>query len=392
MCRVALAALLLAAGAQAQDKAPAPTQGPEPERPSANQPVPTTAPAPAPDQQKPNLAVPRLHHAPPSVVPAHEALVMRADIDHPELVARALLLYRTPDNPQWREIEFQRASEGPYAAIVPEADVKWPSLAYAIELEGTDGKRVAAFASRANPFTVQIPEDLMDVRERALDQRLDGRRSVFSSTGEYVSFGDSKADVGTGTQQTVSDRYYRIEAGYTYRPLRVVTEFSVRAGIVRGKAPVPLRELQPGASEGERFDVGLNYGAPSVRFRLHDAVHLEGELLTSVTEVGFSWGGGAAVLIGDPYGSKLTLGFESIQTFGTRFWSRMDVRANDHLVVAPIVELTNMPSAEDYGLRLLGEAAFDVGGGFSVAARGGYQARLATSGGPAFGGTLSYAF
>ena len=142
----------------------------------------------------------------------------------------------------------------------------------------------------------------------------------------------------------------------------------------------------------ERFDVGLNYGAPTVRFRLHDAVHLEGELLTSVTEVGFSWGGGGALLIGDPYGSKLTLGFESIQTFGTRFWSRMDVRANDRFVIAPIVEITNMPSAEDYGVRLLGEAQLEVGSGFAVAARGGYQARLATSGGPAFGATLSYAF
>ncbi len=391
MSRVALAVLLLAAGARAQDKDPTPPPGAGEEMPSANQPVPTTAPAPAPDQPKPNPAEPRVHHAPPSIAPAHEALTVRADIEHPELVARALLLYRTPDHPEWREIELQRASEGPYAAIVPQDDVKWPSLSYAIELERTDGKRVAAFASRANPFTVQIPEDLMDVRERALDQRLGGRRSVFSATGEYVSFGDSKADTGTG-QQTVSDRYYRIEGSYTYRPLRVVTEFSVRAGVVRGKAPVPLREPIPGQSESERFDVGLNYGAPTVRFRLHDAVHLEGELLTSVTEVGFSWGGGAAVLIGDPYGSKLTLGFESIQTFGTRFWSRMDVRANDYLVVAPIVELTNMPSAEDYGLRLLGEAAVDVGDGFSVAARAGYQARLATSGGPAFGGTLSYAF
>ncbi|MCA9594896.1 MAG: hypothetical protein KC776_16360 [Myxococcales bacterium] len=380
---MALAALLLSAGAKAQSN----------ETPSANAPVPTTAPAPAPDQQKPSPAEPRVHHAPASVAPAHEALAVRADIEHPELVAHVLLLFRTPDSSGWREIEFQRASDGPYVAIVPEGDVKWPSLSYVIEMEKTDGKRVAAFASRANPFTVQIPEDLMDVRERALDQRLGGRRSVFSTTGEYVSFGSSKANVSTaGAQESVNDRYYRIEAAYTYRPLRVVTEFSVRAGVVRGKAPVPLRDPIPGQSESERFDVGLNYGAPTVRFRLHDAVHLEGELLTSVTEVGFSWGGGGALLIGDPYGSKLTLGFESIQTFGTRFWSRMDVRANDRFVIAPIVEITNMPSAEDYGVRLLGEAQLEVGSGFAVAARGGYQARLATSGGPAFGATLSYAF
>ena len=74
----------------------------------------------------------------------------------------------------------------------------------------------------------------------------------------------------------------------------------------------------------DRFRVGLNYGAPTVRVRLSDLAHVEGEFLTSVTEVGFSVGAGGALLIGDPYGSKLTLGFESIQVFGERFYSKLD--------------------------------------------------------------------
>ena len=72
--------------------------------------------------------------------------------------------------------------------------------------------------------------------------------------------------------------------------------------------------------------------------------------------------------------------------------SRLDVRATDRVLLAPIVEVTNMPSAEDYGLRLLGELVVDFGEGFSAAARGGYQARVATSGGPSLGARLSYAF
>ena len=97
-------------------------------------------------------------------------------------------------------------------------------------------------------------------------------------------------------------------------------------------------------------------------------------------------------MLGDPYGSKLTLGFETIQVFGTRFFSRMDVVASDCIIVAPIIEVTNMPSADQYGVRLLGEVAVEVGGGFSAALKGGYQARAATSGGPSGGATLSYAF
>jgi len=114
--------------------------------------------------------------------------------------------------------------------------------------------------------------------------------------------------------------------------------------------------------------------------------------LTSVTETGFSVGTGAAVLIGDPYASKLTLGFESIQVFGTRFWSRMDISASDRINVAPIIEVTNMPHADNYGVRLLGELTGQLGQGFSASLRGGYQARVSTGGGPSAGGSLSYAF
>lgn len=350
---------------------------------------PVRAEQPAEKPAAPAAATPKVHHAPVSLAKAHQALVIRADIEHPELVKRALLVYRTV-NEDFREVELLRASEGPYAATIPEADVAWPSLGYSLELELVSGGRIAAFASRSEPYTIQVPEDLMDVRERALHTRLGGRRSVFAATGEYVDFGRSETNV-PGVS-SVRDHYWRVEGSYTYRPLRVVTEFSIRLGIVRGTAPVPVRELAPGQSEADRFDVGLNYGAPTVRFRLHDQVHLEGELLASVTEVGFSAGTGGALLLGDPYGTKLTLGFESIATFGNRFFSRMDVVAMQGVSIAPVIEVTNMPSAEQYGVRLLGEVSIDMGSGFSTALRGGYQARLATSGGPSAGATLGYAF
>lgn len=89
-----------------------------------------------------------------------------------------------------------------------------------------------------------------------------------------------------------------------------MSEFGIRAGIVRGQSLV-RRESDP-----SKYEVGLNYGAPRIRLRAEDWLHVEGELLTSVTEVGFAVGGGGAVLLGDPYGSKLVLGLEGIQVFG----------------------------------------------------------------------------
>jgi len=336
---------------------------------------------------------PKVHHAPRSTARAHETLAVVADIEHPQVVKRALLVYRTAEDAKLREVEMLRASDGPYRAEVPANDVAWPSLEYTIELELMTGQRMAAFASRAELFKVQVPEDLMDVRERALSERLGGGRSVFAASGDYVDFGRSKVSPNPGGVDSVRDRYFRLEGSYTYRPLRVVTEFSIKLGMVRGTAPVlGDRELPKGRSESERFDVGLNYGAPTVRFRFHDQIHFEAELLSSITEQGFAVGTGSALLLGDPYGNKLTFGFETIQGFGSRFFSRMDVMATDRVTLAPIVEVTDMPSADKYGVRLLGELAMNLGGGFNAAVRGGYQARLATSGGASGGATLGYAF
>ncbi len=340
--------------------------------------------------------MPELRHAPVSNARAHEALSVHADIVYPQLVKRALLVYRPAKQKGFREVEFRRGAPGPYVAIVPGDQVSSPALDYTIELERIDGARQAVFSSRAEPYRVQVPEDGMDSIENAQSEQLDDRRSVFSSSAEYVSFGKSVAAVegpaGQLEDRVVDDRYYRVEGGYTYRPLRTISEFSVRIGVVRGSAPVPVRDLVPGQSEEERFDVGLNYGAATVRFRMHDLWHIDGSVLANVTEVGFSAGTGGTLHIGNVRGSKLSLGFEAIQTFGLRFFTQVDIQAHHRLRVSPIIEATNMPSASDYGVRLLGEVAVDIGHGFAVAGRGGYQARDATSGGPSGGGTVSYAF
>jgi hypothetical protein len=57
-----------------------------------------------------------------------------------------------------------------------------------------------------------------------------------------------------------------------------------------------------------------------------------------------------------------------------------------------MVEVTNMPHADRYGVRLLSELSFQLGGGLQAAARLGYQARDADSGGLSGGASVSYAF
>ncbi|MEP7126710.1 MAG: hypothetical protein ABJE95_37615, partial [Byssovorax sp.] len=317
-------------------------------------------PAPA-DKAAPPAAVaapepvdPEVHHAPVTSSFAHEPIRFEVQIDHPELVRWIGLVYRSAAG-QWRSVPFLRASSA-YVALIPAEEVDAPGLVYTIELQRTSGESRAVFASRAAPWAVEVLEERADVRERAALERLFGRRSLATAGAEFASFGktEGRDPIPCGANQvgcvpgapvlpTVADQYWKVEVGYTYRPLRTIAEFSLRGGVVRGQSLA--RSVS--TYEVERYKVGLNYASPSVRFRLGDSWHLETSLLTSITEVGFSVGGGGALLIGDPYGSKLTLGFETIgigqQYFGSRFYSRLDITASRGLRISPMIEVTDMP-------------------------------------------------
>jgi hypothetical protein len=348
------------------------------------------APAPPASAPRPLPPAPALHHVPAATTAEHQAFVVSANIERPDLVTHATLVYRHEGRVD--EVPFKRSGNDgtPYVAVVPADDVTRPSVAYAIEVERTDGERVAVFASREDMQPVEVVGDFVDAREESLLARLGGRRFVLDSSGEYASFGVTPAQVnganGQPSTRNVNDSFWHVEASFTYRLLRTVSEFGLRGGVYRGTSVVP------GVTDPSQFDVGLNYGAPFVRLRATDWLHFEGEFLTSVTEVGFALGGGGAVLIGDAYGSHLTLGGESISVFGSRGYSRFDVRATHWLRIAPIVEVTTMPHASNAGVRLLGDLGFDVAPGWVVTFHGGYQARSFDSGGVAAGGGLSYAF
>jgi hypothetical protein len=338
------------------------------------------APAAAAD---PAPVLPELHHAPISNAQAAQPLQVLADFAHPEALARAVLLHREAGETAFHEVPFQRGAQSYLAVIGPES-VRDGGLSYAIELELPDGRRLPGFASREHPFDVQVQLDEEEADEKAALRRVNGLRSSARVSGEWVTFGKStKLIPGTAadqpaTSQSVADHYYRLEASYAYRPLRTVSEFGVRLGLVRGTSP------HADGNSGEK-EVGLNYAAPWVQLRMADSVHLGGHLVTGVTEVDFSMGAGAELTFGDPYGGNLSVGFESIQGFGSRFFTKVDIIMSDQLMLSPIIEATNMPNADEYGVRLLAQLGMQLSQQFRISALGGYQARNAVSGGPSLG-------
>lgn len=330
-----------------------------------------------------------VQHAPLLVAPAEATLTLRARFHPPGKLARAFAIYRSEHTQGLRQAAFRRGERpDEWIAEIPGSDVVGQVLEYAIEGRAVDGSFVPLFATRDDLHRVQIQRSALDATESATLARLGGRRSVASGSFEFVSFGSRSAssDLAAFSASTTvplgptPDRYVRSEVGYTYRMLRTVAEIGLRIGLVRGRSP------------GRENEVGLNYGAPHIRFRFGPAAHLEVSSLTSVTEVGFALGGGTSIHLGDPYGTKLVLGAESVQVFGSKVFSRLDLASSSGVVFSPIVEITNMPHATRAGVRLLFEASAPLGQGFSVAGRVGYQARDEVAGGATLGLATSYAF
>jgi hypothetical protein len=331
----------------------------------------------------PAPALPELHHAPVSNAQAAHPLQVLADFAHPEALAGGVLLHRAAGEKEYHEVPFQRSAQSYLAVIGPES-VRDGGLSYAIELELPDGKRLPGFASREHPFEVQVQLDEEEAAEKAALRRVNGLRSTARASAEWVTFGKSTRLIpGNGSDappeaRSVDDNYYRLEASYAYRPLRTISEFGVRLGLVRGTSP------HANGESGEK-QVGLNYAAPWVQLRMADSVHLSGHLVTGVTEVDFSMGAGAELTLGDPYGGNLSVGFESIQGFGSRFFTKVDIGVSDRILLSPIIEATNMPNADEYGVRLLAQLGVQLSREFRLSALGGYQARNAVSGGPSLG-------
>ncbi len=337
---------------------------------------------------------PRLHHEPVTIAMPHASLAIAATISHPQLIKHAILVYRPTGATALKEVPFMRSATG-WIATIPEEDVGLGSLGYAIELELPDGKRVPAYATRGDLHTVALPDHSDDAREQELLGKVDGRRLVFASSFEYVSFGSSSSATSKGVK--LPDWYLRTDGSFTYRPLRTVMEFGLRIGVVRGRTTVPGQTVAGGKSDGcttaddVACKVGLNFGAPFVTFRVADGFSWEVNTLVSVNEIGFATGIGTALHIGDYYGTKFVLGGETVKTFGSRAWARLDLMRG-RVRVSPIVEVSDMPHADTAGLRLLAEAGFNLGKGFGITLRGGYQARNFDSGSASAGGSFAYSF
>jgi hypothetical protein len=252
--------------------------------------------------------------------------------------------------------------------VVPAAAVVAPGIEYYLEAGGE-----LAFASPQWPHTIPVNATAASERRARDLARIEGHRSRIHTAGEWVDYGTR-----TVSGQKLVDRYYRVDADFSYRLLAYPLE-ELRVGFTRLLGDtVSLDPMvctspctaQAGYRVGGWFELGL---API------EGVRFDGRLLVMATQTGFKVGGRLEARLGVLDASHVAIGFESMADVGINGFFRLGWGTVPKLPMAATVEITNMPDNDrPTGVRLYYDVARAVGSGVRIGLRVGYAARIQT--------------
>ncbi len=297
-----------------------------------------------------------IRHVPPAEATAGTAieLVAEAPPASPTLVVH----YRVhrDSGGAFSTLELVRKDGSQWVAIVPATAVTAPGLDYYI----TSGDQ-PVFASASWPHT--MPVTVTESAERRTRDlvRADNRRSRVNTSFEWVEFGTTQDRNG----DDVLDRYYRVDADFSYRLLAYPLE-ELRVGYTRlcGDA---TDCSDKGFKVGGWFELGLG---------VVEGVRLDGRVMVMATEKGFALGGRIEGRLGVRDASHIAMGIEHLADVGTSGFFRLGWGTVPLTPMAATVEITQIPDDErNAGVRLYYDIARNLGGGLRAGVRVGYAAR-----------------
>jgi len=284
--------------------------------------------------------------------------------------------------------EAYRTERG-YAVAIPTASIGEPGFSYWVVERADDRSERALFASAAAPHHVRVTLSRADESERERMRERAGRRSTVIAGAEWVDFGARQLLAGGGTHP---DRYYRLEAGYGYSFLRTVEEIQLTVVRVRGEAGAVIDGFGLAADSSQLLEPGIDYGRAQVTLFVRDGIRLRGSTLLGASQEGFEYGGGGAIVLGDPQAASFTLGAEGITTLGATGLMRLGFALTPALPMGASLELTSFPLGEDAGVRLLYDVGWAYAPASAIVLRGGFQGRTSVTGGVSAGLTVRHAF
>lgn len=325
------------------------------------------------------LATPALasdvRHVPPAEALPAEPLSLSASVDR-AWESNLEIRYRAVGTSAWQAETFRREDEAQYAVTIPAESVLPPGVEYFIvsTLEGAEPAR--QFASAESPHRVHVYRDEAEVRREAYLANYDDRKARAHVSAQYVDFGSR-----TAGNVTISDRYYRVDADFSYRLLRFPLS-ALRFGYTRIEGDVPTTdrdvttEMCPTASACEEeagFKVG---GWFELRFTFVDGVEFDARGIVIATTSGFEVGGRGEFRIGVEDGTHVALGTEYLGEAGSNAFVRLGWGTVPGFPMAATVQVTDLPAKHRAsGVRLLYDIQRPLENGLKVGLRVGYQAR-----------------
>jgi hypothetical protein len=309
----------------------------------------------------------RVRHVPAAEADAGKDLEVVA-IASPT-VPKLVLHYRTTGGDKFATQELARKDTGSWVAVVPAALVVAPGLEYYLDAGGTP-----VFASAEAPHKTRISATESAYRRARDEVRAKRRRSRIHTQFEYVDYGQ---------HDQLVDRYYRIDADFSYR-LWAYPLDELRVGYTRliGEKE-SFGSMDCGTEARCNVDAGFKVaGWFELGLAPVEGVGIDGRMMVLATQTGFSVGGRGELRVGVRDATHVATGIEYMADVGTAGFFRFGWGTVPKTPMSATVEIGKVPaSTADLGVRLYYDITRQLSDTLRLGMRFGYSSRNQELGG-----------
>lgn len=294
----------------------------------------------------------------------------------PDRVEAALLHYKRGDEQAFRVVEMRRSGDAAWVAEIPDEVVAPPGVGWFVAVQEREGEELFAGGTPKRPTQtpIELPVDYTPTR---------AERSQVKLFYEYVDF----------YQLEGVDRFQRFEADFLYRVNATLHSVRVGYGVYNGLS-APTRIIDdayeantPAVARDALQEVGFNFGYTELELRFVDWFSVIGRGVVGVENSGLTAGVQGRVRLGREEGTNLLLGAARVGTIGDEYLIQLNWDTVPRLPMGAGVHVTNQPgiSPDDYGVRLIYEARYELTDWVEIGGRFGWQFRNIFHSGPSFG-------
>jgi len=325
----------------------------------------------------PTLDDARLVAVGPSSAPEDEPIPVTLVVDRAELVRGATLNYRRIGEETYRSVTMAPRGDTAFGAAIPAEAAVVPGVEWFVAVGDEGGEARYARDTATAPAQVVIEEDPLDI--------VHGERSQVSIFYEYVDF----------YQLEGADQFHHFETDFLYRIFSPLYSVRVGYGIYNGVSGDPdAIESNKGSYDDVTEPVGYNFGYTELEFRINEWLALIGRGIVGVDREGLASGAQGRIRLGPESGTNLLAGAAKVGNVGSDYLLQLSWDTVERIPMSAGVHVTNQPgiSQDDFGVRLVYEARYEVTEWVELGGRVGYQLRNINHTGPSFGATTVFSW